>query len=62
MVLAGSTGQPMKKSSYAGRIADLREKLRDEGVISINDKGLVFLKDHLFPVVPRPRDASSPGR
>jgi hypothetical protein len=49
LVLAGSTGQPMKKSSYTGRIGDLREKLRAEGVISMDAKGLVFLKDHLFP-------------
>jgi predicted GIY-YIG superfamily endonuclease len=49
LVLAGSTGQPMKKSSYTGRIGDLREKLRNEGVISMDAKGLVFLKDHLFP-------------
>jgi hypothetical protein len=49
LVLAGSTGQPMKKSPYAGRIGDLREKLRDEGVISLDAKGLRFLKDHLFP-------------
>lgn len=49
LVLAGSTGQPMKTSLYAGRIGDLREKLRAEGVISMDAKGLVFLKDHLFP-------------
>lgn len=49
LILAGSTGQPMKKSSYAGRIGDLREKLLAEGVISMDAKGLVFLKDHLFP-------------
>lgn len=49
LVLAGSKGKPMKPAAYAGRIAELRGKLRDEGVISMDDKGLVFLKDHLFP-------------
>ncbi len=49
LVLAGSRGKPMKTASYAGRIAELREKLRDEGVISMDAKGLIFLKNHLFP-------------
>jgi hypothetical protein len=48
LVLAGSTGQPGLKSSDTGRIGVLRERLKDEGIISMNETELVFLKDHLF--------------
>lgn len=48
LVLAGSKGRPGLLPSAPARIGERRETLKAEGVVAVDEKGLVFLKDHLF--------------
>jgi Domain of unknown function (DUF4357) len=48
LVLAGSRGRPGLVPSAPTSIGKQRDSLKAEGVISVNDKELVFLKDYLF--------------
>ena len=59
MVLAGSTGQPMKKSSYAGRIADLREASRRR--CHLDQRQGPGLPKTTCSQIPRSRMHHSPG-
>jgi hypothetical protein len=45
LVLKGSKGSPTLKTSGNGA---LREKLKSDGVIALDEKQMIFLKDHLF--------------
>jgi hypothetical protein len=48
LVLAGSRGRPGLVPSAPTSIGKQRDSLKAEGVISVNDKELIFLKDYLF--------------
>jgi hypothetical protein len=48
LVLSGSTGLSRVRSSHTERVAALRKSLEDEGVITMDDEKLEFLKDYLF--------------
>jgi predicted GIY-YIG superfamily endonuclease len=48
LVLAGSRGLSRVRSSHTERVAALRNSLKDEGVIAMDEKELVFRKDYLF--------------
>jgi hypothetical protein len=48
LVMTGSKGRPTLVPSAPARIARQRDALQAEGVITINEQELVFLKDRLF--------------
>jgi len=48
LVLAGSKGRPGMRPSARPGIGAQRDALQAEGVISVGEQNLVFLKDHLF--------------
>lgn len=48
LVLAGSKGRPGMRPSARPGIGAQRDALQAEGVISVGERDLVFLRDHLF--------------